>query len=401
MTTRRRRICVLAPGPLFPARDGGSVRCLRIAEALSARGHEVAILTNDPRRVTLLCEGEAESFVAPPSLERLRYVRRAGAGLLLRLGVPLEELNFFLPAVDPGVVARLRWLLERFDAEVLHFSYPGFAIPCNLVRPRRMVVADMHNVESERIARVAGLRAPVARRLRRLECFLLRRSDRIVAVSERDRKTFVAMGIRADRTAVVPNGVDLEAYRNVSPRDLRTTEPLIAYHGIFSYPPNAEAARDLVGEVIPRVCRAGRRAVALLIGADLPADLAESGAIAPGFVEHVAPWLAAATIAAVPLRRGGGTRMKILEYFAAGVPVVSTTMGADGLDVRDGEHLLIRDDVEGFANAIGLLLDDGALRRRLADHGRALVSRCDWSEAAVAFEAIYDSARGAPARERA
>ena len=172
--------------------------------------------------------------------------------------------------------------------------------------------------------------------------------------------------IGTDNTVVIPNGYPAPD-RPVGRSEVGEP-PTIVLPALFCYRPNVDAAQFLVKDVWPRIRAHSPQARLRLVGDydDRIADLAAvEGVTLTGFVPDIAAELAAADVIVVPVRFGSGTRVKILEAFAHRIPVVSTTLGSEGLDVEDGKHLLIADDPEGIATACAAALDDAALRGRL------------------------------------
>jgi glycosyltransferase involved in cell wall biosynthesis len=247
-------------------------------------------------------------------------------------------------------------------------------------------VLTLHNLSwryySARAAAGGGLRARLleveARRFLRFDRRHLAAYDLLVAMSDDDRQAVREASVV--RCETVPNGVDTTALRPAPA--VVGPEPLLLFTGTLSYPPNAEGARWLVREIWPlvraRVPRAGLR----IVGPNPPAELTalrEDGVTVTGRVPDVAPHFAEASVVVVPIRSGAGTRLKVLDALAAGRPIVSTAAGAEGLAVRDGEHLLLAEGAEAFAAAVVRLLEDPGLRDRLAAEGRRLVEReYDW-----------------------
>jgi len=202
----------------------------------------------------------------------------------------------------------------------------------------------------------------------------------------------------------LPNAV---AIVNAYPRPDRTdgeraaagdgaiTSPELLFQGTFDYPPNVDGADWLVGSVAPRIRETVPGARIRLVGRS-PGAIgrldAPPAVTVVGQVADMGPELVRADIALVPLRLGSGTRLKILESLAYGVPVVSTSLGADGLDVEDGVHLLVADDPQSFADAVARLCRDGELRRSLAEAGRARFD--ERYESAAARRSVEDLATG-------
>jgi glycosyltransferase involved in cell wall biosynthesis len=193
---------------------------------------------------------------------------------------------------------------------------------------------------------------------------------------------------------VVPNAIKVEAYAEVRsgayplPEGLENHRANILFLGNFFHPPNREAAQILIEEVYPRLQRSPVDTRLLLVGSNptalmLAAAQQDTDIIVTGEVPDVRPYLAAANVMIVPLFKGGGTRFKILEAFAAGCPVVSTTKGAEGLGVEDGKHLLIADEVDAMVAGVQRIWKENDLRKRMADAAYELVrSTYSWDAAA-------------------
>jgi glycosyltransferase involved in cell wall biosynthesis len=210
--------------------------------------------------------------------------------------------------------------------------------------------------------------------------------DAAVCCSEQDAAMLQGLSPSVP-VAVVANGVDLDHFR---PMAETKGPPTLAFLGTLDYPPNLDALEHFFHDIHPgllpllpdlRVSIVGRNPVReVLAYANRP------GVTVSGSVPDVRPHLAEAGALVVPLRVGGGTRIKILEALAAARPVVSSTVGAEGLELRDGEHLLIADEPEAFVRACARLLEDAALRRRLVEAGRRLVvERYAWSQQGRVF----------------
>lgn len=263
-------------------------------------------------------------------------------------------------------------------------------------------IFDAHNVEAllRRELTPPGTQGVIERlRARRLasqvaalEQDLVRRADQVWCCSALDARLLARDGADSSRVHVVPNTVDFDHYGPVRDGSLAPSAPadagpVIAFVGAFSYAPNEIAARLLVNEILPAVERELGPVSLLLVGRDptpwmLEAACSRRGVHVTGPVPDVRPYLARADVIAVPLTLGGGTRLKILEAFAAGRAVVSTPKGAEGLDALDGEHLYLR-EIEGFARALVELLSFPATAAALAQHALAFVEEHhSWPSAA-------------------
>lgn len=253
------------------------------------------------------------------------------------------------------------------------------------------VVLDAHNVETDIMATLAHTDDRRLHRLRwRWEAAKMRSAERaavrasaaVLATSEDDAGVFRAWG--AARVEVVPNGVDTTAVSHALPSPRRE----LLYVGQYGYRPNEAAAVELVTEVLPLVRAAVPDTTVELVGrnpTEAVRGLAGGGVTVAGAVDEVLPHLHAARALVVPLRAGSGTRLKILEAMAAGTPVVSTPLGAAGIDAVDGEHLLLGESPADLAAQTVRVLTDDALAQRLSSAARALVEqRYDWDAFATA-----------------
>jgi len=202
--------------------------------------------------------------------------------------------------------------------------------------------------------------------------------DGFLACSQDDATAILASGGRSTY-CVVPNGADLSLY---VPRESPAQPPILLYVGSMHYYPNIDAMRYFFDHIYPQVHRAHPEIRVQIVGHHPPAEIRKlhnpPHVEVTGSVPDVIPYYDRATIFFVPLRLGGGTRLKIIEAMAMGLPVVSTRVGAEGLAVQDGENILLADEPSEFAQAILKLLDQPSLRQSLGEKGREVAKRYDW-----------------------
>jgi glycosyltransferase involved in cell wall biosynthesis len=256
------------------------------------------------------------------------------------------------------------------------------------------IVLDAHNVEADVARTLAETDSRAVHRARwrwearktaRLESWAFARAAAVAATSDEDAERIEAAGAR--QVVVVPNGVDVEAIAYESP----TNEPVLIYAGHFGYRPNKLAAVELVEEVLPRVRAVHPDARLLLAGRDAPVELAGDHVEVISDPPEMLPLLRRGGVCVIPLRAGSGTRLKALEVFAAGVPVVSTVLGVAGLDVRPGEHALLAETPAELAAATVSLLGAPARQRELSVSARTLVeTRYDWKHVAVPLLELHE-----------
>ncbi|MDP7111442.1 MAG: glycosyltransferase family 4 protein, partial [Myxococcota bacterium] len=277
---------------------------------------------------------------------------------------------------------------------------PGFAVPCILAaaitRARTAVVE--HNAEWQRLADTTEIPPALIARFRRIEAALLRRVDDVIAVSTVDRDQLVDAGVRRERVTVIPHGVDVAGFERAAPNDLRQRlglppgVPLLFFHGTLHYEPNTVALRVLVDEILPRLEASGTRVQVVAGGMNPPSDIVHPWLHYTGVIHDLAAAIAAADLCVVPLLAGGGTRLKLLEYLAAGRPTLSTLKGAEGLRVHDGDEMaLVADgDWDGFCARIRGLLADPAGAAALGNRGQTFARRYDWSAICGAYVDLYE-----------
>lgn len=264
------------------------------------------------------------------------------------------------------------------------------------------LVLDEHNIESELLRRQQqGERSWLrrrfnglqARRQEKLEGGAWRAVDACVVTSEREVAT-VAGRAPGTRAVAVPNGVDPDYFTPATVSDAEPVDPhSIVFTGLMSYRPNLDGVRFFADIVLPLIRERHPKVKLTIVGGGNPGDLdalKQDGVVVTGRVPDVRPYLAGAACVVVPVRMGGGTRLKVVEGLSMGRPLVSTSLGCEGIAVRPEEHLLVADEPEEFASAVCRLLDDPGLGRRLGAAGRELVvSDYSWSHAAQGLSRLY------------
>jgi sugar transferase (PEP-CTERM/EpsH1 system associated) len=397
------RILFLAPTLPIPA-SGGRTRLFNLVKQLAFR-HEVSI-------ISFVRPSEADLMpMVEPYCDRVELVPFEGFEPLGKWRNRFQGWRRILFSRRPryadtfpvdSMRAPLQKLFESQVFDVIVFSHLYVAELMEKVEGIVPTILAEENVESD-IAQESYVRAtsPVHklrdwlewRKLLTFERHWVRRFPMCVAVSERDAATLQYMSPET-QVHIVPNGVDS---RYFAPRANQHDPQTLLFFGTLSYGPNAEGLIWFCQEILPRVRRSRPDVKLEVVGLDPPPRVADLGRLpgvqVTGFVPDIRPKLWSATICVVPLLVGGGTRLKILEALAAGCPVISTAIGADGLSLVEGEHLLIADTPDQFARGILTLLESAELRRRLADAGReAVTQRYDWEQIALQLESACEQA---------
>nr|UXE46191.1 hypothetical protein Hi04_10k_c5981_00010 [uncultured bacterium] len=330
-------------------------------------------------------------------------IRRQGFGVIARPGnvgraAYLESALELLRGRPPinawrGSRALEKELMLRIGSyDVIQLEYEMFGnLPYLFAKVKRPIVSIvLHDLMSEAFARIAQIEPTLLLRwlrlinvpgFKRIERRLLRRFDLSIVMSKREHD-LIARHVPEPKILMVPNCADSSA---PPLKEAGNSAPVILFIGQMDYPPNIDAARWLITEIFPRVRTEYASARLLLVGgASEPAKLGLKGEGVEyvGGVDDVTPFYRQADVVAAPLRAGGGTRLKILEAMARGRPVVSTTLGAEGLDAIDGRHLVIADTPDEIAAGILSLFRDGDRRASICAEARSMVvARFNWDNA--------------------
>jgi glycosyltransferase involved in cell wall biosynthesis len=366
--------------------SGERIRNFYLLRELAARGWRLRLFSlvhgarPAPAELGAL-EGICDEVILEP-FERSRLGRyaRLARSLAVRRAF---HVDFFCSRTAS---ARLRDPLRLSSSDVVVagqlYMYPYVGRELH-----RRTVLDALNVEVRRVRAMSaalglsprGLAARLqAGPVGAYEAEAVKAVARIVAVSAEEAAHFEQLA--PGRVALVPNGVDCE---RLQPRPDLPPEPRLLLHGSMDYSAHVDAVTYFVDEVLPGLRR--RDASVTVVGSNPRPAVYEAARRSPrrvevaGHVEDTRPYFERSRVLVVPLRYGGGTRLKILEALAQGVPVVSTTIGCEGLDLRDGRELLRADGPQELAAAVERLLEDDELCLRLARAGREAVERrYDW-----------------------
>jgi polysaccharide biosynthesis protein PslH len=395
----RLRVLVVSPDLPYPPSWGFGMRVYQLLRAL-ARQNEV----------TLLCYVRPDlAHHAGPLREicaEVRLVPREPGSDLRRRAGQVRSLLSATPYHAGGLrTAPMQAALDEclrstpFDVVQLESSQ----LASLRYRTGAALVIDEHNVESELLRRMAGEQHRARGAFNRIEAAKYRRleqrawsgSDACVLTSERE-EGLVRQRMPGARTAVVPNGVDPDHFCLAAafPGQPEPVEPdTLVFTGVLTYRPNVEGIRYFIDQVLPRIRQARPQVRLTVVGYGTPKDLAElaaPGVTVTGWVDDVRPYLARAAGVVVPIRMGGGTRLKVLEALSMARPVVSTAVGCEGIAVEHGRHLLVADGPADFAAAACTVLADAELGSRLGRAGRDLVvDRYSWQRAGQVLCDLY------------
>ena len=385
----------------YPIDAGAKVRMYHVLQQMAASGHDVTLLAfrrdNDSEAALEHLRQYCVDIVTVP----IRRSRLADIGHLLRSVVSGEPWMItrdyqeaMMVAVDQVVSQTAFDVIQADQLWMAQYALMArqVSVKQHFVTPR--LVLDQHNAmflipqrlgESSRNWAIKLLMMREARVMKRYELQVCAKFDAVVWVTDDDRAAFRP---KADGTTI-PICLDT------------STKPLIAPHsqpcrvtflGGLHWPPNAAGVTWFVEQVWPLVVEQAPDATLTVIGKNPPKSI--DGAVgqveATGYVDDPTPLLSETAAFIVPLHAGGGMRVKIIDAWSWGVPIVSTTIGAEGIAYQHDKHLMIADEPQPFADAVVALLKNGAKRAELRIAGREIVERAfDWREQYPAWEQIW------------
>jgi polysaccharide biosynthesis protein PslH len=397
-------ILYVSPMPASPPRFGAQARVHGLMTQLARRHNLTAVILLDEEFDAEECRRAMQSYcrevVLVPNPHRSLLKHRLRQLRSLASTRSFERLRVTVPALQRALDQVL--LARRFDIVNLEFSFLGHFELRQAPSGERLplLVVDSHNIDYELARQYARAGDSLARRLyaranwrklRREELGIYRDADGVYLCSAADERRLLDQ-VPGVRTAVIPNAADVEYYQP-RPTDPRPDGRTVVFFGLLSYVPNLDGVIHFVRDIWPRIAEAHPDARLKIVGGRPPPSLlalAGPRVELTGFVPDLRPHLAAAAAVVVPLRLGGGTRLKIVEAMAMGKAIVSTTLGAEGIEAAPGRDLLIEDQPAAFADAVNRLLADPHLAARIGQSARRLaVERYSWSGAAQALEDFY------------
>jgi glycosyltransferase involved in cell wall biosynthesis len=393
-SSQRLRILVVTPSMPFATSWGFGIRVFQLVRQLASR-HSVTVLTyglpDNARDVAALRELGAEvTVVTPPARDRHR--RRVAQLTSLASGRPYQYSQLHTAAMQRELDCALNSttfdIIQVESSQMGGFDFHGHPA----------VILDEHNIEYELLYRSYRTEPSVGRKLfnaveylkvRRAERAAWRRADGCLLTSGREAD-LVRRIAPSTPIAVIPNGVDLEYF---SPGSEAPDPDSILFTGLLTYRPNLDAVRHFTREVLPLIVKARPSTKLTVVGygpREMLATITSGHVKATGWVPDVRPYLRAAAAVVVPVRMGSGTRLKVLDGLAAAKPIVTTSLGCEGIDVKHGEHVLVGDEPRAFAEHVLAVLGSPSLATELGRGGRRLVEeKYSWSVVGEALGAFY------------
>lgn len=391
------RILALSTWWPEPADNGSRMRIMQLLRAL-AGCHEVHLIACTQGPAEQVQREELGKICASlQAIERPgRPIRMADRVASLVVPEPASVRATWSPALARAVAATVAKVrpdtVIAFEIDMAPYARTISNVPCVIEELELSYMLDHYRAHTDLRKRLRYLL--MAFKHRRYVTAILRDFAAVTAASEHEaRLVRLLAGRHALEIAVIPNGADVAGCAGYSYDPQPDT---LIYPGALSYDANLDAMRYFLEAIFPLIRQALPQTTLRITGRSTPEQRAAlpslEGVELTGYVEDVRALIARSAVEVVPLRQGGGTRLKIMEAMALGTPVVSTSKGAEGLDLHHGEHLLIADSPSAFAVATTRLLNQPALRAHLAASGRRLVQeRYDWSAIGLRFEQLVSA----------
>lgn len=388
----------------YPVDAGPKMRSYFVLRHL-AQKHEVTLLTfvrdtDQPQYIAHLDEFCHAVYTVPMHRSRLRDVKFLAQSLLAK--APFLIIRDQIQTMTDKV----RQLVgsKRFDAihvDQLWMAQYALAAIQNTAPPPKLIL-DQHNAvhlipkrlaDSETHPLKRSLMAREARLLTTYESEICHRFDHVVWVTEEDRRAVVALSKPNTNgqmpSTVIPICADPT---KIKPVARTTNKPRITFLGGLHWPPNAQGIIWFAKDVFPQVRAEIPEAVLTVIGKDPPVGLDEEGIEVTGYAADLMPYLTDTAVFIVPLHAGGGMRVKILDAWSWKLPIVSTSIGAEGMDVEHMKNILIADTAQTFAEAIVSILKDTTLAQQLGQNGRqTILEKYNWRTVYSAWDEVYET----------
>jgi glycosyltransferase involved in cell wall biosynthesis len=396
---RNYKILQITPRMPYPLTDGGAIAVFNITKWHALQGHDITLVTypledkdENGRALKELSKYAKVHLVSNPLPSRASVLMRT----MFRGAYPLERRNM------PEMYELLAATVQQNKFDLVHVDHAHMG-PYGLWLKKQYglpIILRENNFESQIYERFAATESNPAKsfvarlhgkRLKQAEIQFLNEFDAVAAISEEDAALMKAVAPNS-RLTIIPAGADTEYFVPSS----QLAEPAtILTVGTLAWDPNFDAVRYFLRDIFPLILQKRPDTILDIVGSDEDRIKSYTKPFGTsvrvyGRVTDIRDYLTRATAVVVPLRIGGGMRIKLLEFFAAGKAIIATTIAAEGNPAINGEHLLIRDKEKDFAAAVETVLADSALRKSLGERAREfVVSRYSWAQVCKDFTRLY------------
>jgi glycosyltransferase involved in cell wall biosynthesis len=389
------KICIVSRGDLSlsPPTQGASVKIFYTIKTLSLLGIKVFFVTAENDEYFEVENGSFKKKSYPFWLTKSPVTKRMKK-ILSWLGLPPEILPLYNPLVNFKFWLKVLYVTLKERVNLIQAEFTCFGLPSIFVKFLTLVPVCLveHNIETFQIPETTNIDKRGRKVIKAVERFVCKFSDRIIVITKEDKKRLVILGIHNKKIKIIPHGVDLNLFEKASGEKIRKKYglkfPTLIFHGVYSYKPNYEAVKKITGKILPELEKKDVKLKVLIVGDFPPNNIKNKNLIFTGAVKKLQDYIDTADIAIVPIQAGGGMRMKILEYFAAKKPVISTKKGAEGIPVKNAKEIILA-KVEDFPEKIIKLIRTENLRKGLAEKAFRFVQDYDWKKICEKYIKVY------------
>lgn len=386
--------------PYSPAKPtfGGSLRIYHILDHL-CQNHDVTVAGFSTQ------EEEEQLLDRFPVLTCKTYLVDPPGRTASRLLTQIRSLfsfhsYWYLSTRSKELQNVLDHIFSKQEFDIIQSEFPALAM--YRFNSKAVKIIDAHNVEYDNFKRMAKVGNPLKKLFYHLESYkfyreetkICRQQDGLLVTSERDISVF-EKSVPGVPKFLIPNGVDANYFH---PKNIKPKPHSLVFVGMMKYVPNYDGINYFLDEIFPKILAVYPDATITIIGKNPPASIkkkANRNIIVTGFVDDTRPYIQESSVYVVPLRMGGGTRLKIIEALAMKKPLVTTSIGCEGIDISHGESALIADDPQEFANAVMKLFIDKELCDSLTENGyKIVIDKYRWKSIGQHLDAAYEKLTG-------
>ena len=384
-------VCITASYNVLDNSYGGGIRVLGLLNGLSSIPEIANIVVVHP-------------YVTEPNCRKV-MVETYFSHRKLRSLKCLDQISI-VDEINPFRISFLSRIIKKFDVDVLqNESIWGGIFSANVAKHFSIpFIVDGHNIEAI-YTKEMNRNQFIQCYAKWLESKVFNLSDHVLMVSEKERKEVSLLyGVPESKLSVIPNSVDTARFHPISPSErLKAKSALglsgkfvLVFHGSLDYSPNLEAVLEMKDTILPKLVKAIPNAYLLVVGRNPPATSYNHDFMGfAGYVPNLREYLAAGDVAVIPLLRGGGTRLKVLDCLAMGLPIVATVKAVEGIDIVNGTHALLCKGVDqDFLENVCRVYGDNKLRAQLSINSRKLAEQYDEQLNALKLCAIYKRLAG-------
>ena len=390
------KICVVGRGDLqlFPPMEGGSNKIFYTLKYLSLSGAKVFYVTSEHPYYFEIKNGKFKRKNYPKYLRKPIDMEKIKKRIRKIFGIPMEEAILYHPFLNFHLLRKVLYVNRKENPDVFQAEFIGFSFPLVAIKLlyRKPIVLVEHNIEAVRMKSIFPKFKRGTTIAKFLEIFLSELSDVVITSTLEDKKRLSNFGIDESKIIIIPHGVEISKFRKGKRKKIRKKLSLkyktLIFHGTLSYKPNLWAVNFILSKVIPYLRKRKINFQVLIVGNYPPKKVNEKNVIFSGGVKNLEDYIAAGDIALVPLKAGGGMRIKILEYFASRKPVITTKKGIEGIPAKNGEAII--SSLKNFPYAVYKAIKTDGLGKMVED-AFEFVKQYDWKIVGKKYIKIHNT----------